>query len=64
MSNKMDFYQSYENIDIWREFDTVSGKETFTFFWLGQTYEANTAMEIINLAKHCIEKQRGRQRGA
>ena len=64
MSNKMDFYQSYENIDIWREFDTVSGKEKFMFFWLGQTYEADTPMEIINLAKHCVEKQRGRQWGA
>ena len=64
MSNKMDFYQSYGNIDIGREFDTVSGKEKFLFFWLGKTYEADTAMEIINLAKQCENKQLGRQRGA
>lgn len=62
MSNKMDFYQSYGNIDIWREFDTVSGKEKFTFFWLGQTYEADTPKQVIELAKACIEKKLGRSK--
>lgn len=62
MSNKMDFYQSYGNIDIWREFDTVSGKEKFTFFFMGQTYEADTQTAILNLAKQCNDKKYGRSK--
>ena len=55
----LDFYQSYKIIDIWREFDTKDGKESFQFFFKGKTYERPTEPEIIALAKQLLgERQK------
>lgn len=51
MSNKMDFYASYQTVDVWREFDTKSGKEKFTFWFLGQSYERDNAELAMGLAR-------------
>ena len=57
--SKLDFYQSYEIIDIWREFNTTTGKERFEFWYNGKVYERETHGEIIALARYLLA-QRGK----
>lgn len=57
--SKLQFYQSYEIIDIWRDFDTKTGKEKFLFWYKDKTYERESHGEIIALAKFLLA-QRGK----
>ena len=54
---KLDFYQSYEIIDIWREFNTKTGKEKFAFWFNNKPYERETHGEIIALAKQLLAQK-------
>lgn len=58
-TSKLQFYQSYDIIDIWRDFNTKTGKESFTFWYNNKSYERETHGEIIALAKFLLS-QRGK----
>lgn len=51
MCGKLNFYQSYENIDIWFDQDTVNGKTKYTFWFQGKSYERESQDEILALAR-------------
>ena len=57
MSEQLEFYQSYNNIDIWMSLNTKTGVTTYSFWWKGKTYERTNPYQIINLARK-LEKQR------
>ena len=57
MSNDLEFYQTYNGIDIWMSLNTQTGITTYSFWWKGKTYERTNPYQIINLAKK-LEKQR------
>lgn len=63
MNDKLQFYQSYLNIDIWFNQNTKTGITKYMFFYQGKTYERESHGEIIALAKFLQGNTKGRQRG-
>lgn len=61
-SQKLRFYQSYGNCDIWFSQDTKSGVTKWMFWFMGKTYEAESHDEIINLAKECVNNMMKRSK--
>lgn len=57
----MEFYKSYENIDIWRDLDTKSGNEIFEFYFQGKTYTAYSGQEAIALAAQILTEKKKAQ---
>lgn len=51
MCDKLQFFQSVENVDIWFDQDTKDGKTKYTFWFQGKTYERDTQEAIIALAR-------------
>lgn len=51
---KLDFYQSYEIIDIWRTQDTKAGTTTYFIWNDGTLHERQSEKEIIDLAKFIV----------
>lgn len=57
---KAHFYQSIENIDIWRTQDTKAGTTTYFLWNDGTLHERSTEKEIINLAKFIVNTRRSK----
>jgi len=57
MSEQLEFFQNYNDIDIWMSLNTKTGVTTYSFWWKGVTYERTNPSQIINLARK-LEKQR------
>ena len=57
----MEFYKSYESIDIWRDLDTKSGNEIFEFYFQGKTYTAYSGQEAVALAAQVLTEQKKAQ---
>jgi hypothetical protein len=57
MSEQLEFFQNYNDIDIWMSLNTKTGVTTYSFWWKGVTYERTNPYQIINLARK-LEKQR------
>lgn len=57
MANDLEFYRTYNGIDIWMSLNTKTGITTYSLWWKGVTYERTNPYQIINLAKK-LEKQR------
>lgn len=66
MSEKLNFCQSYGNIDIWFDQNTVDGKTKYLFWFQGKSYERDTQPEILNLARKLyddwFQKTNGKKR--
>lgn len=60
MDDKLEFCQSYGNIDIWFSQDTKSGVTKYVFWFMGKTYESEDRIKILNAAKTCLNSQLGR----
>lgn len=65
-NDKLMFYKSIENCDIWFSQNTVDGKTKYLFYFQGVTYERDSDEEITKLAQKVygdwFRKANGRSR--
>lgn len=56
-NSKLRFWQSYGNIDIWQDQDTVSGQIKYLFWFDNKSYERSSEKEILALARQLSEQK-------
>jgi hypothetical protein len=56
-NSKLRFWQSYGNIDIWQDQDTVSGQIKYLFWFDNKSYECSSEKEILALARQLSEQK-------
>lgn len=56
-NSKLRFWQSYGDIDIWQDQDTVSGQIKYLFWFDNKSYERSSEKGILALARQLSEQK-------
>ena len=59
-SDKLQYYASYDTVDIWKEQNIKSGFAKYVFWYDGKSYECDTYYNALNKIKGLINTKLGR----
>lgn len=61
-NDKLQYYASYDTVDIWKEQSVKSGFSKYVFWYDGKSYETDTYYDALNRIKGLINIKLGRQK--